>query len=80
MASSRRRLLSSFATVLALSAAGGLCWLGAESAARYLEERSRQDVELALAASGQDWVDVATDGLQVRLTGTPSIRPAWWTA
>lgn len=70
MASSRRRLLSSFATVLALSAAGGLCWLGAESAARYLEERSRQDVELALAASGQDWVDVATDGLQVRLTGT----------
>ena len=70
MASSRRRLLSSFATVLALSAASGLCWLGAESAARYLEERSRQDVELALAASGQDWVDVATDGLQVRLTGT----------
>ena len=70
MASSRRRLLSSFATVLALSAAGGLCWLGAESAARYLEERSLHEVELALAASGQDWVDVATDGLQVRLTGT----------
>ena len=70
MASSRRRLLSSFATVLALSAAGGLCWLGAESAARYLEERSLHEVELALAASGEDWVDVATDGLQVRLTGT----------
>lgn len=70
MASSRRRLASPVATILALSAAGGLCWFGAESAARYIEDRSRQDVELALAASGQDWVTVATDGLQVRLSGT----------
>ncbi|WEF24047.1 OmpA family protein [Paracoccus sp. S3-43] len=70
MASSRRRLLPPVAAILALSAAGGLCWLGADAAARYLEDRSRQDVEQALAASGQDWVTVATDGLQVRLTGT----------
>ncbi|MGN7868145.1 OmpA family protein [Paracoccus sp. 22332] len=70
MASSRRRILPPVATILALSAAGGLCWLGADAAARYLEDRSRQDVEQALAASGQDWVTVATDGLQVRLTGT----------
>lgn len=70
MASSRRRLWSPVATILVLSAAGGLCWFGAESAARYIEDRSRQDVELALAASGQDWVKVAADGLQVRLTGT----------
>lgn len=70
MASSRRRFASPAATILALSAAGGLCWFGAEAAARYIEDRSRQDVELALAASGQDWVRVATDGLQVRLTGT----------
>jgi OmpA-OmpF porin, OOP family len=68
MASSRRRLASPFATILALSLAGGACWFGAESAARYLEDRSRQDVEQAL--SDQDWVRVTTDGLQVRLTGT----------
>ena len=70
MASSRRRLLSPVASILVLSAAGGLCWLGAEAAARYVEDRSRQDVELALHASGQNWVTVTTDGLQVRLTGT----------
>ncbi|WP_295042694.1 OmpA family protein [uncultured Paracoccus sp.] len=70
MASPRRRILPSVAAILILSAAGGLCWLGADAAARYLEDRSRQDVEQALAASGQDWVTVATDGLQVRLTGT----------
>ncbi|MCZ0960578.1 OmpA family protein [Paracoccus benzoatiresistens] len=66
----RRRLASSITTLLALSAAGGLCWLGADTAASYIEQRSRQDVEQALQASGQDWVSVATDGLQVRLTGT----------
>ncbi|MFC3167698.1 OmpA family protein [Paracoccus fontiphilus] len=66
----RRRLASSIATLLVLSAAGGLCWLGADTAASYIEQRSRQDVQQALQASGQDWVRVATDGLQVRLTGT----------
>ncbi|WP_207102357.1 OmpA family protein [Paracoccus shandongensis] len=66
----RRRLASSIATILTLSAAGGLCWLGADTAASFIEQRSRQDVEQALQASGQDWVGVATDGLQVRLTGT----------
>ncbi|WP_347137554.1 OmpA family protein [Paracoccus sp. SSK6] len=66
----RRRLASSIATLLVLSAAGGLCWLGADRAASYIEQQSRQDVEQALQASGQDWVRVATDGLQVRLTGT----------
>lgn len=66
----RRRLASSLATLLVLSVAGGLSWLGADTAARYIEQRSRQDVEQALRASGQDWVGVATDGLQVRLTGT----------
>ncbi|MTE00521.1 OmpA family protein [Paracoccus sp. YIM 132242] len=66
----RRRLASSIATLLALSAAGGLCWLGADTAASFVEQRSRRDVEQALQASGQDWVGVATDGLQVRLTGT----------
>lgn len=66
----RRRLASSIATLVVLSAAGGLCWLGAGTAAGFIEQRSRQDVEQALQASGQDWVGVATDGLQVRLTGT----------
>lgn len=70
MASSQRRLASSLATILTLTTAGGLCWLGANTAAGFIETRSRQDVEQALQASGQDWVSVATDGLQVRLSGT----------
>lgn len=70
MASSRRRLASSIATAVALTAAGGLCWLAGETTADYLEQRSRSDVEQALRTAGQDWVSVTTDGLQVRLTGT----------
>lgn len=70
MASSRSRISTSLATVIALAGAGGLCWLGARSAAGFIEQRSREDVQLALSTAGQDWVDVTTDGLQVRLSGT----------
>ena len=70
MASSRSRISTPLASLLAIAAAGGLCWWGARTAADLIERRSLQDVELALAASGQDWVGVHTDGLQVRLSGT----------
>ncbi|SES93838.1 OmpA-OmpF porin, OOP family [Paracoccus homiensis] len=71
MASSRsRRMSTSLATLITLAGAAGLSWWGAQSAAQFIETRSRQDVTLALATAGQDWVQVETNGLQVRLTGT----------
>lgn len=70
MARTRRRISTSLVTVLVLAGAGGLCWAGAETAATYLEERTAEDVERALAGAGHDWARVQTDGLQVRLTGT----------
>lgn len=70
MAKSRRRITTAFASLVALSAAAALCWWGAQSAAGFIEQRSREDVELALATGGQDWAEVRTDGLQVHLHGT----------
>ncbi|WP_245739158.1 OmpA family protein [Paracoccus homiensis] len=61
---------TSLATLITLAGAAGLSWWGAQSAAQFIETRSRQDVTLALATAGQDWVQVETNGLQVRLTGT----------
>ncbi len=70
MASSRSRISTSLASLLAMAAAGGLYWWGAQRAADFIEHRSLEDVELALATSVQDWVAVEADGLQVRLSGT----------
>lgn len=70
MAAERRRFSTALATVLTLAAAGGACWLGAQSAADFIEKRSREDVALALSAAGKDWAEVSADGLQVRLSGT----------
>ncbi|WP_378941618.1 OmpA family protein [Paracoccus sp. R86501] len=70
MASSRRRLSTTLATVLVLGGAGGLCWIGAEAAATFIEERAAQDVGLALRSAGYGWAEVSTNGLRVRLTGT----------
>jgi OOP family OmpA-OmpF porin len=64
------RITTSLATLLSLTAAGGLCWWGATSAADYIEQRAKDKVQEGLHASGQDWVGVTTDGLQVRLSGT----------
>ncbi|WP_265500134.1 OmpA family protein [Paracoccus beibuensis] len=69
MASSRR-ITTSLATLVALAGAGGLAWVGAEAAATYVEDRAAAEVGQALRADGHDWVEVRTDGLQVRLTGT----------
>ncbi|WP_410217734.1 OmpA family protein [Paracoccus sp. (in: a-proteobacteria)] len=70
MASSRRRFLTTVATVLVLTGAGGLCWVGAEAAATFIEDRTVQDVTLALDDGGHDWAQVRTDGLLVQLAGT----------
>lgn len=64
------RLSPALATLIALSGAGGMAWLGAGAAAHFIEERSAQDVSLALRAGGLDWTQVATDGLRVTLSGT----------
>ncbi len=44
--------------------------MAATATARFIEQRSLQDVSLALSAGGYDWTDVATNGLQVQLSGT----------
>ncbi|MDB6176700.1 OmpA family protein [Paracoccus sp. Z330] len=70
MPSSRRRLSAPLTTIVVLAGVGGLCWWGAQEASAWIEQRSREDVTLALSTAGQDWVTVTTDGLQVRLQGT----------
>lgn len=57
-------------TLGALAAAGGLCWMAATATARFIEDRSAQDVTVALQSGGFGWAKVMTDGLQVQLTGT----------
>lgn len=64
------RITTSLATVLLMAGAGGLAWMGAEAAATYVEDRAAAEVGRALQSDGHDWVEVQTDGLQVRLTGT----------
>ncbi|MAN55268.1 MAG: flagellar motor protein MotB [Paracoccus sp.] len=70
MAPLRRRISPTLATILVLAMAGGLSWWGARSTAAFIEDRSLQDVQVALRSAGYDWAGVETDGLQVRLTGT----------
>lgn len=55
-------------TVLGLAGAGA--WGAGHLAADLIERRSAQDVRAALDRAGLTWAQVATDGLQVRLTGT----------
>lgn len=70
MTDARRRRSPALATIVVLAGAGGLCWMAATATARFIEERSLQDVSLALDSGGYDWAEVATDGLQVQLSGT----------
>ncbi len=55
------------ASLIALAAAAGLSFLGARAAADFIQTRSAQDLRAALA--DYEWVEVSTDGLQVRLEG-----------
>ncbi|SIS53587.1 OmpA family protein [Paracoccus saliphilus] len=70
MASSRKRVSTSLATLVVLAGIGGLSWFGAREAADFMERRSGVEVRNALADAGQDWVAVRSDGLQVLLSGT----------
>lgn len=70
MARSRPGISAALASLTVLAGAGGLCWWAATAAAEFIEQRSREDVALALSTGGQDWVEVTTDGLQVHLAGT----------
>ncbi|MRX49098.1 OmpA family protein [Paracoccus sp. S-4012] len=65
---SRKGVATLAAAVLMAGAAGG-AWFGAIEAADYIENRSAIEVRRALA-DGFPWASVATDGLQVALTGT----------
>ncbi|MDS9466527.1 OmpA family protein [Paracoccus sp. MBLB3053] len=71
MAKTRSRSGPAFvATLIAMTAAGGLSFYGAEVAADYIETRSAADVAEALRLGGYDWAHVRADGLQIHLSGT----------
>jgi OOP family OmpA-OmpF porin len=65
-----RRLSSSTLALLAFILAAGLMFSVAYGAARVIESRTLNVVTARLAEAGVTWITVATDGLQVRLTGT----------
>ena len=54
----------------AFAAAAVLAVLAAAWAALAIESRTGTEVQSLMTREGLSWVDVATDGLQVRLTGT----------
>ena len=54
----------------AFAAAAVLAVLAAGWAALAIEARTGTEVQSLMTREGLSWVDVATDGLQVRLTGT----------
>lgn len=63
-------------TPLTFLAAAGLCSLGAVWAAAVIENRSAEGISTALQGGGAEWAQVATDGLQVTLTGTAPTEAA----
>lgn len=64
------RLSANMIALLAFLAAGLLATLGAFWAVTVIENRSSDAVSKALQQAGYEWVDVASDGLQVQLSGT----------
>lgn len=64
------KLSSTTLALLAFVLAAALMFLVAFGAAKVIEARTLKVVSSKLAEAGIDWVTVATDGLQVRLTGT----------
>ncbi|MCU0904128.1 MAG: OmpA family protein [Tabrizicola sp.] len=65
-----RKLSSTTLALLAFILAAGLMFSVAYGAARVIESRTLNVVTARLAEGGVTWITVATDGLQVRLTGT----------
>lgn len=70
MASSRKGVSNRLATVVVLAGIAGLCWYGAREGTDFIEQRSEARVRSAMIVAGQDWVQIRSDGLQVRLAGT----------
>lgn len=68
--SRRGGLLAATASLLVFAGAGAGAWVAATAAADQIERRSAEDVRAALDGAGLGWAQVATDGLQVALTGT----------
>jgi OmpA-OmpF porin, OOP family len=64
------KLSSTTLALLAFILAAALMFSVAFGAAKVIESRTLKVVTSKLAEAGIDWVTVATDGLQVRLTGT----------
>jgi OOP family OmpA-OmpF porin len=65
-----RKLSSTTLALLAFILAAGLMFSVAFGAARVIESRTLKVVTARLADAGIDWITVATDGLQVQLSGT----------
>ena len=63
------RMARSILTVLALAVAGAGAWEAANRIADQIEARSLTQARTALAAEGQTWARVTTDGLAVELSG-----------
>ena len=55
---------------IAMAVAGGLSVLAAIVAVEKIEVRARSDISRALLTSGQNWVSLDVDGLQIALSGT----------
>ena len=64
------KLSSTTLALLAFVLAAGLMISVAYGAALVIEARTQKAVTAKLAETGVDWITVATDGLQVRLSGT----------
>lgn len=64
------RLSSALIVFSALVLAATLALLGANTAVSLIERNSVESINAALANDGQDWTEVAADGLQIHLSGT----------
>jgi OOP family OmpA-OmpF porin len=63
------RLSAILFAILIFAAAAAAAWRIGAQATSWLEERTAEELTVALEAAGQDWAAVATDGLNVRLAG-----------
>ena len=70
------RLSAKTIAVAAILIAGALSFVGAFSAANVIERRAAFEVRKALLLDGQEWTEVAPDGLQLHLTGTAPTEAA----
>ncbi len=63
------RLRAFVFAVIVLAGAGAAAWQVGGMGAKWFEQRTASELSTALDAAGQEWAEVATDGLQVTLAG-----------